>query len=59
MIDNLLKYEFKKYNDYIDAGTKYYNPIIIDKIESYLKSIHIDYKIINIDYKIINIEYLL
>ena len=48
-IDNLLKYEFKGYNDYIDAGTEYYNPIIIDKIEPYLKSIQIDYKIINIE----------
>ena len=48
-IDNLLKYEFKKYNNYVNSGTEYYHTDIIDKIEPYLKSIKIQYKIIDIN----------
>jgi hypothetical protein len=47
-IDNLLKREFKPYNNYINGGTEYYNPIIIDKIGPYLNYINIDYKSIDV-----------
>jgi predicted helicase len=37
--DLMLKRQFKIYNQYIDCGTEYYDPIIVDKIEVYLKLI--------------------
>ena len=37
--DMMLKKKFKPYNQYIDCGTEYYNPIIVYKIEPYLKYI--------------------
>lgn len=36
-VDLMLKKQYKIYNQYIDCGTEYYNPIIVDKIEAYLK----------------------
>ena len=38
-VDLMLKKQYKIYNQYIDCGTEYYDPIIVDKIEAYLKLI--------------------
>lgn len=37
--DMMLKKKFKPHNQYIDCGTEYYDPIIVYKIEPYLKYI--------------------
>ena len=43
-IENLLHYQFNKYNIKFDAGIEYYDKIIITMIDSYLSSLSIDYK---------------
>ena len=46
VIDKCLKNYFKEYNVYKGGGTEFYNRIIIDLIEPYLKTLNIDYKVL-------------
>lgn len=43
-IENLLHYQFNKYNIKIDAGIEYYDKIVINMIDPYLSSLSIEYK---------------
>ena len=47
--EKILKNMFKKYHKYIDAGTEFYEYIIVDLIEETLTELHIKYKPVNID----------
>jgi len=46
-IDNIIKLKFKKLNVYIDAGTEFYDKIIIDKIDKFLIKNNINFKLVN------------
>jgi len=48
-IDNIIKLKFKKLNVYIDAGTEFYDKIIIDKIDKFLIKNNINFKLVNED----------
>jgi len=44
IIERLLQYEFRQYNVKYNAGTEFYNKLIIELIEPYLIQIDIEYK---------------
>jgi predicted helicase len=46
-IDNIIKSKFKKLNVYIDAGTEFYDKIIIDEIDKFLIKTKIHFTLVN------------
>ena len=45
IIDNLLKYQFKCDNVYKGGGTEFYNMGVCEKIEPYLQSLNLKYRV--------------